>query len=220
MLQSRVTKSVLGAAIMVAAVLGGGAPAQAAVYTGEWDPAYGAAFPSLGWKGSASFFIPDACLAGAGWIENVNACSGGGMKVLGAAVTFYNLASPSAAVETLTFDPNGTVYKMFVSAGTLGGVSTDFLGPAHATSSIAGEGAYYFDLKFLEALTANVKLYHTVGSTDPICAFTGSPLGCGFSSTSPTITLRLVPAVPEPQTYALLLAGLAVIGFVARRRRR
>jgi hypothetical protein len=27
-----------------------------------------------------------------------------------------------------------------------------------------------------------------------------------------------VPAVPEPQTYALLLAGLLIMGFVARRR--
>ena len=30
---------------------------------------------------------------------------------------------------------------------------------------------------------------------------------------------QTIPAVPEPQTYALLLAGLGVVGFVARRRR-
>ena len=32
-------------------------------------------------------------------------------------------------------------------------------------------------------------------------------------------SLTSVSAIPEPQTYALLLAGLGVIGFVARRRR-
>jgi hypothetical protein len=30
---------------------------------------------------------------------------------------------------------------------------------------------------------------------------------------------ELVPGIPEPQTYALMLAGLAAVGFMARRRR-
>ena len=28
-----------------------------------------------------------------------------------------------------------------------------------------------------------------------------------------------VAAIPEPETYALMIAGLAAIGFIARRRR-
>jgi len=32
------------------------------------------------------------------------------------------------------------------------------------------------------------------------------------------VTIDGVPAVPEPETYAMLLAGLALIGFMARRR--
>ena len=39
----------------------------------------------------------------------------------------------------------------------------------------------------------------------------------GFSSTSPTVTFT--QAIPEPETYALMLTGLAGLTVVARRRR-
>jgi PEP-CTERM motif len=44
---------------------------------------------------------------------------------------------------------------------------------------------------------------------------TGNPTGIRVEFLSSTVT-----AVPEPQTYALLLAGLAAVGFVAKRRNR
>ncbi len=44
-----------------------------------------------------------------------------------------------------------------------------------------------------------------------------SKAGGGFTG-NVQITAGLTPAVPEPQTYALLLAGLGAIGFAARRR--
>jgi hypothetical protein len=40
-----------------------------------------------------------------------------------------------------------------------------------------------------------------------------------LSATVPGVDPPPVPGVPEPETYALLLAGLGVLGFVARRRR-
>jgi hypothetical protein len=217
MLQIRIQRAFLFAAVCITATLGVAGSAQAVVYTGHWDPAYGPSFPSLGWEGDASFFIPNACLAGSGWIANTDPCAAGAMKVLSADVDFYNAADPSrAAVETLTFDPNVLVYKMFVAGHQLQAVSTDFLGPVQGFASIAGGGADYFDLKFLELETENVQLFQTVGHTDPICAFTGTPAGCGFSATRPTLVL--IP-VPEPNIAALMLGGLA-FGWMARRRRR
>ncbi|MEO7851449.1 MAG: hypothetical protein ABIR94_04220, partial [Rubrivivax sp.] len=46
-----------------AATLGGAGTAQAALYTGKWDPAYGSIFPVLGWSATAVIYVPDPCLA-------------------------------------------------------------------------------------------------------------------------------------------------------------
>jgi PEP-CTERM motif len=41
----------------------------------------------------------------------------------------------------------------------------------------------------------------------------------GESESFVTVSTPITPPIPEPSTYALMLAGLSVIGFVARRRR-
>lgn len=44
--------------------------------------------------------------------------------------------------------------------------------------------------------------------------------GGGAGTAGPTLdNVTLTAAVPEPQTYALLIAGLGVVGFVAKRRK-
>ena len=35
----------------------------------------------------------------------------------------------------------------------------------------------------------------------------------------PTLSVVVVPSVPEPETYAMMLAGVAALGFIARRRK-
>jgi hypothetical protein len=40
-----------------------------------------------------------------------------------------------------------------------------------------------------------------------------------FNGSGQPVTLALTLAIPEPETYALLLAGLGLLGFAARRRR-
>lgn len=48
-------------------------------------------------------------------------------------------------------------------------------------------------------------------------SFMLSPFDPGAGNTT-TFTLTQVPTIPEPETYAMLLAGLGVMGFMARRR--
>jgi len=50
-----------------------------------------------------------------------------------------------------------------------------------------------------------------------------SPVGAGFASgfriTQGRGSVNFTAPIPEPETYALLLAGLGAVGWVARRRR-
>ena len=216
MLRTRFRAALLSAVVSIAGVLGCAGSAQAAFYTGTWDPTFGGIFPDLGWKGTATFFIPDACLSESGTISNSDACSGGGMKLLSASVDFYNATLDPAGLnilETLTFDPLalpvGFIYSMDVTDGQLTGVSSAFSAPVQAFSSIAGNGTYFFDLTFLDSDSdpnslGGAQLAYTKGAVSPYCAFNGSTSKCGFSQT--TAAVAYAPAVPEPESYALMPA--------------
>ena len=131
--------------------------AQAAVYVGEWDPAFGPALPDLGFAGRAKFFIPDACLAGPAnpgtFISDGAACSGGGMYLIEAAVDLYNVSNPLVILETLTYAPpvpvTDPVFGMFVEFNAITGqnevtgVSTDFIGPQTSSLAIAGYNTFW-----------------------------------------------------------------------------
>ena len=51
-----------------------------------------------------------------------------------------------------------------------------------------------------------------------ILAFTALGLD-GFFTDHPDLGVAAVASIPEPETYAMLLAGLALTGFMARRRK-
>ena len=80
-------------------------------------------------------------------------------------------------------------------------------GPISGTFAIALKGGNEFSLYVWEdVMDVNAVLFTMGGQS-------------ALSHASLYQSDRLVPAIPEPSTYALMLAGLGAIGLVARRRR-
>jgi PEP-CTERM motif len=104
-------------------------------------------------------------------------------------ITFTNLASG-------TYD-----FAVSITSQYIGNLSASLNGQA---LDVSGAGKFRF--AYLEGQSLSPLLLEVAGTTIT------SPLA------SYSVTMSATP-VPEPETYALMLAGLGVVGFLARRRR-
>ncbi|MBT9486065.1 MAG: PEP-CTERM sorting domain-containing protein [Rubrivivax sp.] len=207
-------------AVAAALALGGLASAQAAVYTGQWDPLYGAPFnagsPDLGWKGSAEFVVPDSCLTNG--TVTIAACPG--LAVSSAQVVFYEDVG-NTEIATLNFVGSGiNLFEVNLAGGDLVWVESQYSLPESPTNPFQNIDDYAFYLQFREE---GVRLYHTLkvgGEADPSdCLALGKPIEtCGFSSSYADIEFTRVGDVPEPGSLALVAAALGA-GWAVRRRR-
>lgn len=98
-----------------------------------------------------------------------------------------------------------TNLQMTVNSVFVNGISFDFSGIAGAADNAS------FGLQLLTTFAPGTSSY--VG--------TGGSYGTGGTIRYDMVTLSgsVIPAVPEPESYALMLAGLGAIGALARRRK-
>lgn len=140
-----------------------------------------------------------------------------GAGVAGWDLNPYYAGSTGANPVFNFFNPTG---GGTVSGGPLAAGATIGAGSTFATGVVAATqpapGTYNFGFRFLNESTGITNYgYLTVlqSQTAPLAAGSVSVLGYAYENTGASISV-----VPEPQTYLMMLAGLGLVGFLARRR--
>ena len=120
-----------------------------------------------------------------------------------------------------TFGPGGTISAVpgavqlasgsLISGGT--GTINGVPGAAATVSFVPTPNSAFF-------ANPNAASFYTTALTSFINAEgTVTPTASGFMIDNGGGSLHFAIPIPEPETYALMLAGLAVVGFIVRRRR-
>ena len=202
--------------------------AQAVFYAGAWDPAFGPAFPGLGWRGEATFFVPDACLSIEGTVTAFDPCTtgpGGGLKIVNAEMEFYNLAAPATTLETLYFStPSTLVFSVNLSGGELTGVVGAFGYILPTSLSLAGAPTTSFGLGFVGELALSCYYDRSEEPRTSSIGIPGGSIGCSdlkaSDGSAPFLKFSRVSTVPEPSVLLLLAGAVLGLAGAARRRRR
>ena len=154
----------------------------------------------------------------------------------------FAVAKDGAAIKTsytqsfsghANVDTSSADGEALASTGTYGG--TDFTGGKMVGQTLLGyatASAYYeygapaaagdfFRSRQLDSSGFKPKQYYRALQLDPLLSVDLRQFGIGTAQIALTdISYSFVMAVPEPETYAMMIAGLGLVGFAARRRGR
>ena len=83
-----------------------------------------------------------------------------------------------------------------------------------STDSFTFDGQVTYDYPFYDVMGFSYPGSEIIGGLQLVGG------GGGFGGGSLSLTYTYAAAVPEPETYALMLAGLAMVGVAAKRRRK
>ncbi len=195
-------------------------PAQAAYYTGVWDPNFGSPFTNLGWRGSAEFYVPDFCKAtGTADVSNPLACDGLA-EFQSATVQFYDVTDPGLdTIISIGFDPLsldiGTLRFVDGALTQLTTTLSNFVLPDADLTKFGVSRDTEFSLQFT---LEGPRLAWGSCNVDTGCEVSGFNDSVNFP---PTFVITEI-SVPEPGTpvlAAVALLMLAVLRLRARRQR-
>ena len=116
--------------------------------------------------------------------------------------------------------PSAATYAAWTTAGN--SPFGTFTFGIHCTSCSNGAGGADPDPLTFKVKNAVINDFLSTSAGGTAAYFAADiygPSGSGQNATGTVGITGLVPGIPEPQTYALMLAGLAAVGFMARRRR-
>ena len=175
---------------------------------------------NVAWDGSADVFSGDVKTGASQTLTrtlgDLGVLSADSLRVV------FNASEPGNAANGITLD----ALTFSAYAPTTGSLifSASLLAPIDYADTFngAGNSGFVFGLSGTEATEFAAAVAASGFSFDSIRAglSAGASHATGGNETFFIADAGAVAAVPEPQTYALLMAGLGAVGFVARNRRR